>query len=87
MAKKVIEGYIVKQKINKNDEKKTEEIIGMAVNEYAAQELITSNCEYYSCDPFRYESTKVHNGIAFTRIDRNDIIMFTYEKCEVIIEA
>ena len=86
MAKKVIEGYVVKQ-IIKSGEKRTEEIIGIVTSEYGAKELITDQAEYYSTDPFRYESSNIHNGIAFTKVKSSDVIFYTYDKCEVIMEA
>lgn len=86
MAKKVIEGYVVKQ-IIKSGEKKTEEIIGIEMSEYNARELILDRSEYYSTDPFRYESSNIHNGIAFTKVKSSDVIFYTYDKCEVIMEA
>ena len=88
MAKNVIEGLLVKQIIKKgkqnSEEERKEEIIGVGMSEWDAKQLMEKASEYYTEQPFEYETTHIHNGIAFMRKDKIGVIMFTYEPCEII---
>ena len=87
MAKKVIEGYLAKQVIKRDGgSKRDETLIGVGFSDWDARELIERHCEYYTEQPFEYEMSHIQNGIAFTQKSKDVVIMYTYEKVDVISE-
>ena len=85
MAKEAIEGYLVKEVLKSDGEKTTEDILGVAMTECDAKEMIEERSAYYSESPFEYSRGLLVNGIVYNRTGKSGkMIMYTYEKCIVV---
>mgnify|MGYP007012490323 CR=1 FL=1 len=80
----VVEGYLVQSKYEKDGKKHEPRNEGVAFNEYDARDIIEREAVYYNDSWQNYGRTLMENGVAYLSKDKNEMIMYTIEKCLVI---
>jgi len=81
---KVVEGYLVQSKYEKDGNKHEPRNEGVAFNRYEARDIIEREAGLYNESWDRYGRTIMENGVTYLSKDRNEMIMYTIEKCLVI---
>ena len=82
---KVVEGYLVQSKYEKDGKKHEPRCEGVAFTEYDARDIIEREAVYYNESMHMYGRTIMENGVAYLSKDKNEMIMYTIEKCLVIV--